>query len=220
MMHAVTLHLPLAYRRRGPGLPGVAYFLGEGQFAEDYVPVGDDDPFVADLKASRDHPQLERRTDLIGQEFALVWLSQVELDRGPGLPPADVRRPGQHAAEDEGFNAWDDTSQYGDARPMEWVYLAERQGDPNQGLAPIDRASDESRYRPVWGWGEDSAEWQSRPAWHCDDHLGGTTFAGANGLPNGLTAYYLELATPTKLSDYGNGETHVIDLESAAFDIC
>jgi hypothetical protein len=55
----------------------------------------------------------------------------------------------------------------------------------------------------------------------CDDHLGGTTFAGgAAGLPADLTPWYLELATPTWNYDYGNRETHLIDLESDAFDIC
>ena|GEM_PF-2790854 len=135
MWHAITLRLPAEYQRRGPGFPGIAYFMGDGEFDEPWEPIGDDDPFAADVELARDHPQLARREDIIGQQFALVWLSEAELATGPTPPPTDSRRPGEHTAS---TSAWDPPT--GDDRwdpsRTRWVYLAERLGDPNAGVAP------------------------------------------------------------------------------------
>jgi len=104
MFHALTLVLPPAFRRRGDELPGIAFFQGEGQFAERRSAGPDDsaDPFLLDLARSTEHPLLGRRTDIIDGQFVLVWLTRAEFDAGPTPPPPDPRRPGEHVATDEG----------------------------------------------------------------------------------------------------------------------
>jgi len=220
MRHAITLRLPDEYQRRGPELPGIAYFMGDGQFWRPWVPVGDDDPFAFDVEAARDHPQLARRVDIIGQQFALVWLSADELAAGPTPPPPDSRRPGEHTDTGEGLSAWDSrTNTYSAA--TRWVYLAERFGDPNAGVAPRDHLSGKSpdvgsSFWSPFDWENSGFEGPTLYA----DHLGGSTIACSGcSLPDGFTPYYLELATPTWGVDYGNGESHLIDLESDAFEI-
>jgi len=88
----------------GDELPGIAFFQGEGQFAERRSAGPDDsaDPFLLDLARSTEHPLLGRRTDIIDGQFALVWLTRAECDAGPTPPPPDPRRPGEHVATDEG----------------------------------------------------------------------------------------------------------------------
>ena len=215
LSHAVTLRLPTMYQRRGPEFPGIAYFMYEGQVSRKWEPVDEDDPFAADVRASFDHPHVEYKTDIIGQVFALIWLTEEELTGGRTDPPPDSRRPGEHVATDQGENAWEvpewkkrKAASVAELHPLRWVYLAKRLNDPNAGLAPVETGYDSL------GCGRDDMGWT-------DDHLGGTTFAGAGiEFPQGMTPYYLELATPTWDCDYGNRETHLIDLESDVFEIC
>lgn|GEM_PF-1664898 len=216
LRHAITLRLPESYRRHGPELPGLAYFMGgEGRHSDG--PIGADDPFAVDVAASVNHPQLVRKTDNVAYDFALIWLTEEELAAGPTPPPPDTRRPGEHPAPPDSANAWDEPIGRfpWDPHVTRWVYLAERVGDPNAGVAPSD-ALTESSYRDPW---KNKDLFTSVVM--CDDHLGGTTRAGSGtGLPIGLTPWYLELATPTWNVDYGNRETHLIDLESDTFAIC
>ncbi|WP_313661528.1 hypothetical protein [Cellulosimicrobium cellulans] len=217
MRHAVTLRLPVEYQRRGPGFPGVAYFLGEGQFATAHDATDPDDPFVVDLRAAREHPQALVLRDIIGQSFALVWLTEQELAAGPTAAPADTRRPGEHVATDEGQNAWDPplgTRRGEDMTVTRWAYLVPRADDPNAGVAP-------GREEDGWvsPWDEDWTGFPEGESPWADDHLGGTSEAMVDSLPGGFTPYYLELSTPTWGVDYGNRETHLVDLESGAFGI-
>lgn len=207
MFHAVTLRLPVEYQRNGPGLPGIAFFQGEGQFAEESSP-DPSDPFVLDVAAASPHPQLNRRTDIIGGQFALIWLTEAELAGGPTRPPADSRRPGEHLADDEGPNAWD-TQQ-----PTAAVWLTART-DPNAGIAPVELPDPDADtdYEGLF-----TADWQFKPwaaplAGRC--HLGGTTFP-VQGLPEDLTPYYLELEELPGLN-FGGGNAQ-LDLESETFD--
>lgn len=207
MFHGITLLLPPELRRRGPELPAVALFQGEGQFAKPRGTDAPDDPFVADLENAVEHPHLARRVDLIGGQFALVWLTQAEYDAGPTAPPADPRRPGEHRPDDEGPNAWDTPA------PTRRVWLLDRP-DPNAGHAPVDALDADEIPGYVVPFDEDCylLPWAAALA---PSHLGGTSFQ-AQSVPEGFTPHYLELDELPGLN-FGGGSA-LIDLESDAFD--
>jgi hypothetical protein len=207
MFHAITLLLPPAFRRHGPGLPAIAFFQGEGQFAQAREPAPDDDPFVADLAQAVDHPGLRRRVDIIDGEFALVWLTRAEYDSGPTMPPPDPRRPGEHVADDDGPNAWDTDE------PTRHVWLIERH-DPNAGHVPVDPldAATTAGYVNPFGPGYWRLPWATVLA---PSHLGGTSFP-TEALQDGFTPFYLELGELPGIN-FGGGSAQ-IDLESNAFD--
>lgn len=199
MFHVLTLALPPEFRRRGEEFPAIAFFQGEGQFAEETDEDDvDDDPFLADVEAAVEHPQHTILTDIIDGQFALIWLTEQEFLAGPTAPPADTRRPGEHEAEDEGPNAWDEL------HPTLKVWLTERP-DPNAGLVPSEDET-EGGYRPA-------AEWAGELSGRC--HLGGTVMP-VQALPEGLTPYFLELEE-TPGTNYGGGNLQ-LDLESGVFD--
>ncbi|MEV6276424.1 hypothetical protein [Nocardia sp. NPDC051832] len=208
MMHALTLRLPADYQRRGPEFPAIAFFQGEGQFADPDSPVTGDldseDPFLRDLGGARAHPQLNLLEDIIGGAFALIWLRANEFDGGPTPPPADPRRAGEHDGDDGGCNAWDDVE------PTISVWLAERE-DPNTGSAPVEDGDDD--YQDPF---DDDCEFR---AWADElygrSHLGGTAFPVQN-TPDDLTPYYLEIEEMSGLN-FGCGNAR-IDLESDVFD--
>lgn len=209
MMHVLTVLLPEEYRCRGPEFPAIAFFQGEGQFANEDDPVradpDSDDPFVRSLAATRPHPQLRPLSDLIGGAFALIWLTEAEYSAGPIAPPVDVRRDGEHSDEDEGPNAWDEVV------PMTTLWLGIRD-DPNGGRAP--NTSGDNGYREPFNartnrW----HEWAEGLEYRC--HLGGTTFC-VQAMPQGLTPFYLELEEFGGLN-FGGG-TAQIDLVSDTFD--
>lgn len=207
MFHGLTLRLPEEYQRRGPGLPGIAFFQGEGQFAEQPPEVEPSDPFHQQLAAHRTHPRLGLRSDIIDGRFALLWLNEAELAGGPTQPPVDSRRPGEHRPDDEGPNAWDTVE------ATRRVWLAVR-ADPNSGLAPTERTEPPSGYQQPYdpaarGWHPWAAPLPGR------SHLGGTSFC-VQALPEGLTPYYLELEELPGLN-FGGGNAQ-IDLESEIFD--
>lgn len=205
MFHAITLRLPPEYQRHGPGLPGIAFFQGEGQFAEQRD-VDPDDPFEIDLARCRPHPQLHLREDVIDGKFALLWLTEAEL-AGPTAPPPDPRRPGEHTDEDEGPNAWDSHA------ATRQVWLTPRP-DPNAGLAPVPDPDPEDAYQdPVDPDTYHLRPWAAPLLARC--HLGGTALP-VQELPEGLTAWYLELEEFGELN-FGGGNAQ-IDLESGTFD--
>jgi hypothetical protein len=206
MFHAITLRLPLEYRRQGPELPGIAFFQGEGQFAEQRE-VDPDDPFEADLARCRPHPRLNLREDIIDGRFALLWLTEAELAAGPTAPPADPRRPGEHPADDEGPNAWDSHA------ATRRVWLTPRP-DPNAGVAPVRAPQPQDAYQdPVDRDTYDLRPWAAALFARC--HLGGTAFP-VQELPDGLTPWFLELEEFGELN-FGGGNAQ-IDLESDTFD--
>ncbi len=207
MFHVITLWLPPEYRRRGPAYPGISFFQGEGDAVvpmdANATPPGAD-PFLRDVAAAVDHPMLQRCVDIIDGQFALIWLTEAELARGPVEPPADTRSGADHEGSDEGPNAWDIRE------PTVDVWLLER-NDPQAGLAPNTRG--------VGGYRE-PYHLKPTPAWvdevRARDHLGGTAFP-VQALPEGLTPYYLEIAEVPGANFGGDGSAQ-IDLESGVFD--
>lgn len=221
MRHAMTLYLPVDYQCRGSQLCAIAYFLGEGEFSPPADLTDEDDPFVKDLRAAEDHPQLVRMADIIDQQFALIWLTMDEIAAGPSAPPPDTRRPGEHEASDGGENAWDPPGSWHglDSTRTRWIYLAPRRDDPNVGIGRID---EENGWVDPWD-GQDPytlAQGSSDVAFEAlrwADHLGGTSWV--DGTVEAMSPFYAELATPTQGIDYGNKEYHVIDLATGRFGI-
>lgn len=210
MMHVITLRLPEEYRRQGEHFPGIGFFAGEQQFVEDAVraDAASTDPFLRDLADAVDHPGLRRRRDIIGGEYALLWLTADELATGPTAPRADLRRPGTGPAEPELCNAWDHYA------PPSEVWLVPRD-DPNAGLAPQDlkgRAAPDGYTHPLDA-SSHYLPWAQ--AVQGLSHLGGTAFP-VQTLPEGLTPWYLELEQIVGLN-FGFGCAQ-IDLESDTFD--
>lgn len=152
MFHVLTLRLPEEYQRRGTEFPAIAFFQGEGQFAEEIDRDADpDDPFLRDLAMAVPHPQQTLYEDIIGGRFALLWLTDEEFAGGPAASPLDPRRPGEHGADDEGPNAWDESG-----HPTEPVFLLERD-DPNAGRAPVEDADGSDYLDPFDRTSADSA---------------------------------------------------------------
>jgi len=212
LKHALTLRLPVPYQRRGPGLPGIAYFVE----VDEYLAMpANGDVCLADSIIPQQYPRLETRQGDAGDAYAMLWLTEGELSGGPATCPQDISRLGTPTCfDDAGPKRGRTLSWWEHVAMLQWVWLVERIGDINAGVAPS--SYDDSPYRDPW----DCAD-QLTGVFVCDDHLGGTTYAGgATGLPDGMTPYYLELATPTLDHDYGNHETHLIDLESRTFAIC
>lgn len=210
MAHIFTIRLPRDYQRKGPDFPAIAFYAGEGQFAdEDASPTADagsNDPFLVWLASAIDHPQLQLREDIIGGAFALVWLTEAEFEAGPGHPPIDVRREGEWDATDEGLNAWD--YRY----PVTSVWLADRI-DPNAGRAPVETPDEGDGYESPFTDNFEFTAW-AEPLWGLS-HLGGTAFP-VQAMPEGLTPYYLEIDEIAGLN-FGSGSCQ-IDLESDTFD--
>lgn len=235
MWHVLTIEVPEEYRRHGQDFCGFSFFVGEGQSAEpdDAVTAAlnhsltgarAEDPFLAQLATSRDHPQLQRRVDIIGGQFALIWLTREELAAEPVSAPADPRRRGEWVAEDGGANAWDD------AYEDDLVWLVPRD-DPNAGRAPSMETGFDAQGHRVDGGGYGPggylpvyAEVAERPDWEawCDNHydrvhLGGTAFP-VQWLPDGFTPYFLEIGEEFGALNFGGDGTLQLDLESEAFD--
>lgn len=213
MFHVLTLRLPEAYRRRGTELPGIAFFQGEGQFAEPRSRARRGlrrwvaDPFERDVSQAADHPHLLRRTDVIDGQFALVWLDEDELAAGPTEPPPDTRRVGEHVADDGGPNAWDTRES------TRWVWLLVR-NDPNAGRAPVDPLEVDAvpGYVSPFTQGFRLNDWANAAA---PSHLGGTS-KPVQALARGFTPFYLELDQLPGVN-FGEGRAQ-LDLESDAFD--
>ena len=214
MFHALTLRLPAEYRRRGADLTAISFFQGEGEFAEArtsstglrrLLPCLD--PFERSARRASDHPRLERRTDILDGQFALIWLTDDEFSRGPVAPPADVRREGEHEAEDGGPNAWDIEE------PTTEVWLVERE-DPNAGRVPVDaeEGRQDSDYTQPY---TDDAVLHPWAEAFATSHLGGTAFP-SQAMPEGLTSFYLELEELPGMN-FGGGNAQ-LDLDSETFD--
>lgn len=208
MVHVLTLRLPEEYRRRGPQLPAIAFFQGDGPNVDHGNPVVADpessDPFVRGLAAARRHPQLRLMEDVIGGAFALIWLTEEEFGAGPTSSP-DGRRDGENGNGNQGTNARDDKY------PVTPVWLGTRD-DPNAGLVPSASGDTgyQDRYDPAGGhW----YAWAETLWGRC--HLGGTTFC-YQAIPAGLTPFYLELTEFGGLN-FGTGNAQ-IDLDSDVFD--
>lgn len=153
---------------------------------------------------------MHRRRDLIDGEFALLWLTAEELAAGPTGPHADLRAAGSWIDESEGCNAWDERD------PRSDVWLVPRT-DPNAGIIPqefFDSEPATAGYTNPFDAQSEIQPWAESLVGL--SHLGGTTFH-VQGLPEGLTPWYLELEEIVGLNFGGDGNAQ-IDLESDTFD--
>ncbi|AJE32303.1 hypothetical protein B842_02250 [Corynebacterium humireducens NBRC 106098 = DSM 45392] len=224
MAHVLTVRVPEGYRTQGPDLVGIAFFQGEGQFADQdedvtailsghpLTPEQAADPFLAQLAGTvgREHPRLRRMEDIIGGQFALLWLTEDELSGTPCAPPEDVRLPDREAT-DEGPNAWDDAEH----STSTGIWMGPREGDPNVGLAPENAWDDTGAgYRqPEYGEEDEWSRWCDAHEGRC--HFGGTVFP-IQALPKGLGPRHLEIEEFGPLN-FGGGNAQ-IDLENDVFD--
>lgn len=227
MAHVLTVRVPEGYRTQGPDLVGIAFFQGEGQFAdqdEDVtallsgLPLTEAqaaDPFLVQLAGTvgHTHPRLRRMEDIIGGQFALLWLTEDELSGTPCAPPEDVRLPDREPT-DEGPNAWDDAEHSTSTD----IWIGVREGDPNVGLTPSEDDSEEG-YRAHSYDTDAPGEEGARARWFAEYygrcHFGGTAFP-VQGMPTGLGPRYLEIEEFGPLN-FGGGNAQ-IDLENDVFD--
>ncbi len=181
MAHVMTLRLPEDYRVKGDEYVAIAFFQGEAEI-DDVPQLDSASRFSVQLKEATEHPMCERLTDLIGGEFALIWLTQDEYAAGPGVPPEDVRASGERDDPTWIPNAWD--------TPTEFCRLGlVLRDDPNAGRAPTEDET-EGGYEGLYDQDGELHEWADRLYGRC--HLGGTAFP-VQGLPEGLSATYFEL---------------------------
>ncbi|WP_435598142.1 hypothetical protein [Streptomyces anulatus] len=221
MIHVITLELPEDYRRKGEDLVAVSFFQADDHVADDIDGVAEllegtaptaeqaADPFLAAVAATAAarHPQQRDLEDLIGGAHALLWLTAEEFAAPRIDPPADIRPAGLGDKYSRGQNAWDDST------PETTVWLGERTGDPNTGIAPSEDG--EGGYVAAWS----SEDEQLQEFWSSIEgtsHLGGTIMP-CQGMPGGLTPYVFELEDGIGGLNLGGGNAQ-IDLESDVFD--
>lgn len=221
MIHVITLGLPEDYRRKGEDLVAISFFQADDHVADDIEGVAEllegtaptaeqaADPFLAAVAATAAarHPQQRDLEDLIGGAHALLWLTAEEFAAPRIGPPADIRPAGLGDHYSRGQNAWDDSA------PETTVWLGERTGDANTGIAPAEDGA--GGYVAAWS----SEDEQLQEFWSCIEgtsHLGGTIMP-CQGMPEGLTPYVFELEDGVGGLNLGGG-TAQIDLESEVFD--
>ncbi|BFP54644.1 hypothetical protein ACWGBY_01325 [Streptomyces griseus] len=221
MIHVITLELPEDYRRKGADLVAVSLFQADDHVADDIegvdellagaepTPEQGADPFLAEViaAAAARHPLQQELEDLIGGAYALVRLTAEEFAAPRIDPPADIRPDGLGDRYSRGQNAWDDSA------PESTVWIGERTGDPNTGIAPAEDG--EGGYVEAWSSDDEELEafWSSVEG---VSHLGGTVMP-CQGLPEGLTPYVFELEDGVGGVNFGGGNAQ-LDLESGVFD--
>ncbi|WP_235618403.1 hypothetical protein [Embleya scabrispora] len=215
----ITIELPLEYRRKGPGLVAIAFFQADDHVAVDVAGAADAlggspltaeqarDPFFVALAAAAAarHPHQRDLEDFIGGTHALIRLTAAEFGAPRIAPPAEIRPTGRF--DNLGCNAWDDSV------PESTVWIGERVGDMNTGIAPSE--DDDGDYVGAWS----SNDPQLQEFWTAAmgrSHLGGTVLP-CQAVPEGLTPYVFELEDGVGGADFGGGNAQ-IDLESDVFD--
>ncbi|MFC9734228.1 hypothetical protein ACFWGM_23700 [Streptomyces roseolus] len=221
MTHVITLELPEDYRRKGQDLVAVSFFHADDHVADAIEGVDEllagiaptpeqaADPFLAAVAATAAarHPRQQDLEDMIGGAHALIWLTAEEFAAPRMDPPADIRPDGLGNKYSRGQNAWDDSA------PEITVWIGERTGDPNTGIAPAEGG--EGGYVEAWSSNDKDLDafWSSVEG---ISHLGGTVMP-CQTLPEGLTPYVFELEDGVGGVNFGGGNAQ-IDLESGVFD--
>ncbi|MFE7484295.1 hypothetical protein [Streptomyces sp. NPDC057552] len=221
MIHVITLELPVEYRRKGEELVAVSFFQADDHVASRVEGVagllaGDPpteeqaaDPFLAAVAAAAAarHPRQQDLEDEIGGAHALLRLTAGEFAAPRTGPPADIRPDGLGDRYRRGRNAWDDSE------PETTVWLGERTGDVNTGIAPSEDG--DGGYVGAWSSEDEELDafWSSVQG---RSHLGGTVMP-CQGVPPGLTPYVFELEDGVGGVNFGGGNAQ-IDLASGVFD--
>ncbi|MFJ4345457.1 hypothetical protein [Pseudomonas sp. NPDC089401] len=210
LRHAFTLYLPPEYRTQGEGYVALSVFVDdqfeelssspeiEAFFASELSdqPPGDEalTPFWQHRRAR--HPMQFDMSDILGTQYAAIWLTQAEFEGGicpvprlegnPLLGPAPVWLDQSYAeylpydkVRNPGSPAFDWLAGDGPAAGIDTAFAIRaqvREGDPNVGKTPGESDEDckESGYVPAFG-GEQS-EALGLTQFHGRNHLGGTMF--------------------------------------------
>lgn len=204
MFHFITVRVPEEYRTNGPEYVGLSFFQG---YTED-VNYTTEAPsaFTEDWAKYVEHPQFMELTDIIDKKFGYIWLTEEELT--PKAPAPDLRNDQEKADTPYGPHAWQDYSPYEPIQTCQWLWLVER-NDPNTGLTPNEKG--EEGYVNQWQLPKEL--WDELAGY---SHFGGTTFC-VQGMPEGLTPFYLEVeeVPGANFGDSGNAQ---LDLKSGVFD--
>ena len=188
MIHVITLKLPVEYRCQGDDLVAISLFSAEDGEADvrdevEAVFEGDDvegeSPLVDEVRdfIAHRHPQQRDLEDILDGNLALLWLTESEFSGPKTSPPVDHG----HERDDVSRNAWDHTAEECG------VWLSERHDDPNAGIPPEDFPNDDPPYTDVLDLGDD---FMARI--ETGSHIGGT-IVDTEGLPNGMSQYFLRL---------------------------
>lgn len=249
LRHAFTLQLPREYRTQGedyvalsvfvddqyeelPPTPAIdAFFASEGS----HQPPGDDAlvPFWQHRRAR--HPMQFDMTDILGTQYAAIWLSQAEFEGdicpvptlagNPllGQPPGWLQQSyAEYLADNRVRNpatpAFDWLPGEGPAAGIDTAFAIRaqvREGDPNVGKPPREREDEckDSGYIPAFS-GEQSealglAQLDGR------NHLGGTMFPIQNYPVFG--PFYLEFEEHFGGFNFGSGNAQ-LDLSRMELD--
>ncbi len=174
LMHGFTLLLPEDYRVHGPENVALSFFATapdhcDGAFFEV-------EGARSEVEVMQDHPRLHRMQDILGCEYALILLTQLEFYGRLCQPPEPLvetnRKPdwmtmGAAASywKMTGLNQYEQESQlkltFGGKPPPDVTYnravrWTPRNSDPNAGVPPReDWAGDSEGYQSYFYWAED-----------------------------------------------------------------
>jgi hypothetical protein len=244
LMHGFTLWLPTDYRVHGPDLVALSFFAT----APDHNNGG---PFeVAGAReaveaASGTHPRLHRMRDILGCDYAVILLTDVEFRGPPCRPPAVENRTGAQAPDwlTTGSAAayWKDCgamtgspahSHYllellGEPPPHDLafhraIHWTPREQDPNAGIPPREEwALEKTGYQPYFYWldGKIASENWREHEWakgHRDNHIGGT-MRPAQNIPE-FSPYYVEFDESFGGYNFGGDGNAQLDFRDMKFD--
>lgn len=207
MFHIITFRVPEEYRVQGEQHVGLSIFQGETLNSEEYEFDIPNTPFHKDFLEYVQHPAGKTLISQYDDAFAVIWLTEDQLK--PKAPERDLTQPGENEISKlEEPNAWQEVSSYDPFKEYTPVWLVERE-DPNTGKQPNEQGED--GYVDLYEMDEEKAE-----ALYAYSHIGGTALP-VQGMPEGLTPYYVELEEfpGMNMGDAGNMQ---LDLKSDVVD--
>nr|WP_314487594.1 hypothetical protein [uncultured Pseudomonas sp.] len=244
LRHAFTLHIPAQYRTQGDARVALSLFVDdqfdelsaneavEAFFAAELPEVAPQDPALQVLwQHARDrHPARFDMRDILGTQYAGLWLTQAEFD-GP-LCPAPRLLASMLLGPEPSWHTQPYPTYFYDLRirepnapPVELlphagletalpIYAQLREGDPNVGKPPREWDDEcvESGYVPAFG---ESAEGLDLERFFGRNHLGGTMMP-VQGYPE-FGPRFLEFEEDFGGFNFGCG-TGQIDLASMQLD--
>lgn len=207
MFHVITFRVPEEYRIKGEEYVGLSIFQGETLNSEDYEFDLPNSPFHKDFLEHVQHPAGKTLISQYEDAFAVIWLKEEQLQ--PKAPERDLTQPGENEISKlEEPNTWQKPFSYNPFKDYTPVWLVERE-DLNTGKRPNE--DNEDGY--IDSYELDDAIVDNLYSY---SHIGGTAFP-VQGIPDGLTPYYVELEEfpGMNMGDAGNMQ---LDLKSDVVD--